>query len=387
LLFLDEVTSGLDEQTDRDLMELFRQVADGGKTVVCITHNLANVAATCHLVVILTEGGRLAFVGTPDEALKYFGIARLGDVYRKLGEQKPEHWQAQFTASPPYARYVRDRLPAGVAEARHVSPSVERKTPPPSLVGQSAILTQRYLAIWRGDALALGAMLGQSLLVAILLALVFGKLADIENPAERVPRTVNLLFLLTISSFWFGCNNASKELVKERVIFSRERDFNLRTSSYLASKLLVLTSIGVIQITLLYAIVKACCGPPGAIWQQWLALAVLATAGTALGLFMSAFARTEEVAVALVPIAVIPQIILAGAIAPLSGFSKVLAKGGISAYWGKQALDSLLPKADSNLLGLSTVEFSNPLAVLAAHAAIFTVLTALVLWQSGRKAA
>ena len=75
LLFLDEVTSGLDEQTDRDMMDLFRSVADTGKTVVCITHSLANVERTCHLVVILTAGGRLAFVGKPSEALEYFGIA------------------------------------------------------------------------------------------------------------------------------------------------------------------------------------------------------------------------------------------------------------------------------------------------------------------------
>ena len=74
LLFLDEVTSGLDEQTDREVMELFRQVADGGKTVVCVTHSLANVESKCHLVVILTRGGRLAFFGTPDEAKEYFGI-------------------------------------------------------------------------------------------------------------------------------------------------------------------------------------------------------------------------------------------------------------------------------------------------------------------------
>src|SRR5262249_49155754 len=86
LLFLDEVTSGLDEQPDREMMDLFRQVADGGKTVVCITHSLANVDATCHLVVILTNGGRLAFVGTPDEAKSYFSMPRLGDVYSKLAE-------------------------------------------------------------------------------------------------------------------------------------------------------------------------------------------------------------------------------------------------------------------------------------------------------------
>src|SRR5439155_3489534 len=100
LLFLDEVTSGLDEQTDRDMMDLFRSVADTGKTVVCITHSLANVERTCHLVVILTAGGRLAFVGTPYEARTYFAIARLGDVYRKLAEQSAEHWQQTFKANP-----------------------------------------------------------------------------------------------------------------------------------------------------------------------------------------------------------------------------------------------------------------------------------------------
>ena len=80
LLFLDEVTSGLDEQTDREMMNLFRSLADAGKTVVCITHSLANVERTCHLVVILGNGGKLVFVGKPAEALQYFGIDRLGDA-------------------------------------------------------------------------------------------------------------------------------------------------------------------------------------------------------------------------------------------------------------------------------------------------------------------
>src|SRR5437868_15276902 len=98
------------------MMELFRHVADGAKTVVCITHSLANVEATCHLAVLLTEGGRLAFVGTPEEARVYFGVPRLGDVYRKLAERGPEEWQAAFQASPFYARYARDRM-TGPAEA------------------------------------------------------------------------------------------------------------------------------------------------------------------------------------------------------------------------------------------------------------------------------
>ena len=104
------------------------------------------------------------------------------------------------------------------------------------------MLTRRYVSIWKGDRQALLAMLGQSLLVALLLGLVFGNLDDVSNPLERVQRTINLLFLLAVSCFWFGCNTAAKELVKERVIFLRERDFNLRVGGYFASKFLVLTA-------------------------------------------------------------------------------------------------------------------------------------------------
>jgi ABC-type multidrug transport system ATPase subunit len=289
LLFLDEVTSGLDEQTDREMMELFRQVADGGKTVVCITHSLANVEATCHLVVILTEGGRLAFVGTPDEAKQYFEVARLGDVYRKLAERTPAEWQAAFQASTFYLRHVRQRLPAD-AEADEEEPEA-RESETRTAVNpfrQAWILTRRYVAVWRGDPPALLAMLGQSLLVALLLGTVFGPLGDVENPAERAQRTVNLFFLLNVSCFWFGCNNAAKELVKERVIYSRERDFNLRLDSYYASKFLVLVLVALAQVTLLFGIVRAWCGPSGSALGLWLTLAPLAVVAGHAALFVAA---------------------------------------------------------------------------------------------------
>jgi hypothetical protein len=52
----------------------------------------------------------------------------------------------------------------------------------------------------------------------------------------------------------------------------------------------------------------------------------IAAAGPALGLFIAAVTRSEEVATALVPIAVVPQIILAGVIVPLSGVARPLAE-------------------------------------------------------------
>ena len=68
------------------MMQLFRSLADAGKTLVCITHNLAHVEENCHLVAILTVGGHLAFLGSPAEALTYFRISKLSDIYTRLAD-------------------------------------------------------------------------------------------------------------------------------------------------------------------------------------------------------------------------------------------------------------------------------------------------------------
>ena len=100
---------------------------------------------------------------------------------------------------------------------------------------------------------------------------------------------------------------------------------------------------------------------------QWLTLASPATAGTAVGPLISAVARSEEVATALVPIAVIPQIILAGVIAPLSGIAQALAKGLVTVYWGREGLERLLPRADLSLIGRGDDDWSIPLLLTLAH--------------------
>jgi hypothetical protein len=107
-------------------------------------------------------------------------------------------------------------------------------------------------------------------------------------------------------------------------------------------------------------------------------------AGTALGLLISALARTEEVAAALVPIAVIPQIILAGVIAPLSGLGKLLANGFITARWGERALEALLPDDYLDWLRLDRPDYPWQVAVVTAHVVVFAGVAILALWRRGQ---
>lgn len=124
LLYIDEATSGLDAGTEARMMRLFRQLADEGKSVICVTHNLDSIDR-CHLILVLA-GGRLMYYGPPDLAPAYFGVKRLNEVYDRLAEKTPAQWADEFTASAFYTQHVADRM--GVDEPSRVAGAPELGT-------------------------------------------------------------------------------------------------------------------------------------------------------------------------------------------------------------------------------------------------------------------
>ena len=61
ILLADEPTGALDQKTGRQVMALFRELNDEGRTIIMITHDM-NIAANARRVVhiidgVLTEGG------------------------------------------------------------------------------------------------------------------------------------------------------------------------------------------------------------------------------------------------------------------------------------------------------------------------------------------
>lgn len=69
VLALDEPTAGLDLGHEMAILELLRAWADGGMTVLLITHQL-NLAARFADRMVLLDGGRVAADGTPAEVFR-----------------------------------------------------------------------------------------------------------------------------------------------------------------------------------------------------------------------------------------------------------------------------------------------------------------------------
>jgi ABC-type multidrug transport system ATPase subunit len=110
MLYIDEATSGLDAGTETRMMKLFRRMADEGRSVVCITHNVDNVDV-CHLILVLCKG-KLMYYGPPAEAVRYFRIKRISEVYDKLAQRDAAEWEKEFRTTSLYREYVADRLAA-----------------------------------------------------------------------------------------------------------------------------------------------------------------------------------------------------------------------------------------------------------------------------------
>jgi len=398
LVFLDEVTSGLDEQSDREIMQLCRRLAADGKTILCVTHNLANVESTAHLVVILAEGGNLAFVGSPTEAREYFQIERLGDVYESLRQLPSEDWRLRFLESPQFKSLVGLRLasapvseePANQDGSLGLWEAAHRFLMDGLLWKQTPVLLKRYCATLWQDKAALAATAGQCLLVAILLILVFGDITDtgqkdpLLDQLYQANHSASLLFLIAVSCLWFGCNNASKEFVKERDIFRKESQVSLSALGYYLSKLLPLSVWSASQAVLLYGVVAYACHLPDAgIWGGGIVIS-LAIIGVTLGLLISAIARSEEFATAVIPMILIPQIILSGGIKALDGVSRWIAEVLISCYWGFGLLRGTLPEALHRHLEAAPTGMLASLSMLLLHGLLFSLAAAVILRQQCR---
>lgn len=343
VLFLDEVTSGLDAGTDKKMMRLFADLASTGKTVVCVTHTLESIDS-CNLVILLHQG-RLVYFGPPGEAAGYFGIDKLSDVYELLESSSRGEWAERFVQSPVYTRYVGARL--GDAGSTDQSGTVS-ETNPAKLFSwrQAQTLIRRYCDLILSDRRNLAIMLLQ----APLIGAVIGSVFTIDGaPVEQAVAQGQIAFILVLSAIWFGCLNSARELVKELPIYLRERSVNLAIGPYIFSKLVPLTALCLVQCLVLLAIVRLMLPLSGTFIPQAAVLFLSGMAATNMGLTVSAFVDSNDKAVAIVPILLIPQAILSNAVTPLAGAGEWLGKLTMISYW---AYDGMKASFSDQILAL-----------------------------------
>jgi ABC-type multidrug transport system ATPase subunit len=397
LLLLDEVTSGLDESADWEIMRLLRRLADEGVTIIVVTHTLANVAEFCDKVMCMGRGGQPTFIGAPSEVLEFFVVRRLGEVFERSDELGAESWRARFEATVS----ATINLPPTVESRDNTRrPALQHPREPvilalPRVTRQAAILLHRNTTLLLSDRRTLAMAAVQSVFIGVLMGYAFG---DFGTGQERINAENALLLLLGLSAIWLGCNAASKDIVGELAIYRRETDINLSTAAFIGAKYLVSCAFTVLQLAVVYILVSAFAdGIPGDRLQQFTLLTLGAMAGTAMGLVISAFANTRDQATTIVPLALVPQLILAGVLVPkLPDLARAVAKIAVSGYWLTEAMKSVFITAEGpiqtmnahtgTLMDMTAVPAALGATIVAAHALAFLLIAYLVtLLRHGRR--
>lgn len=401
VLFLDEPTSGLDPRASQDIARRVRQLADNGRIVFLVTHDLTPeiMAAVDHMLVI-APGGRLAFFGPPTQACLWFGSTTPDGVFNRFGDRPAEEWAASYRGSEAARRFVDTR-----EQLLHLDGV--RRDEDQGAAHRSSTWTQfraqlsRYARVKLRDKTGMAVLAAQPPLLAAVMWVVFPK------------PTTALMFMLALSCLWFGMSAAVRELIADRAIWLRERRVGVGVVSYLLSKVVVLGTLTALQcITftgLLYAVIGM-----GDYSYDLMRLAGVCTltgmVGMALGLLVSASWTSSEAAVGTLPLLLIPQITFSsimvsvrsmGELAQLFSwltvqryaFDAVIKCGNELAYfkygqWQRQRVRGFLYElglkgsAGADDLGLSLLQLSG---AMVGFIVVFLSAAGLLVWARGRK--
>lgn len=311
VLFLDEPTSGLDPRGAQDIVRQIRNLADRGRTVFLVTHDLtpAVMALVDHLLV-MAPGGRMIFFGPPAEARSWFQVGTPDALFDRLGDRPPEAWAQRWKASPEARKFVSTRehlLGLGGIRASAQGADGPRHRLSPRV--QLSTLLSRYARVKLRDRTGMAVMIAQPLVVAAVLWLVF-------------PRpTLSYAFVLALTALWLGMSASVRELISDKAIWRRERRVGLSTRAWLGSKLMVLAALSGAQcagLALVSAWAMGLAGEYGFSLPALVGVSVLVgQVGLSMGLLASAFWRSSEAAVGTLPLILIPQIAFAGLLVPL----------------------------------------------------------------------
>ncbi len=378
ILFLDEPTSGLAADDTTALIQLLHDLTKAtGKTIIMTIHQPAKdeFEKFTHCFVMGYGGIPMFFGPTRPDAYKFFGVMRERagkpndvdnprdmfemiaqrerPIYEAMKAQDPNaqrgqarkaaaiEWRREFfsDANPVFRRMYSGRRAVGDGQGTRGIPATRAQTS-----GQLRLLLSRYFKVKVRDVGGTAIMLLQAPIIGILLAVVFGwqeravpawclgalqelskkgdgKLGggDILKGLESTQDHTGAVFFLVVAAVWFGTSNAAREIVSERSIYLRERMVNLGLVNYVFSKYVLLAGFCVIQCTVLLAIVFFALGfhgGPAAFGMQLASLVATSLSAVALGLLLSTVVSSSEAAMALTPIALIPQVVLGGLMVP-----------------------------------------------------------------------
>jgi hypothetical protein len=351
----DEVTSGLDPQSEDQILALLRQLVEArGKSFVCIIHNLGKLNQFDWVTVVYQ--GDVIFQGSPSSLLTYFGIPDGLRLYEVLNAQNLEYWRDRWAIYQAENSNDFDQANAQVKKNTPENIVPSNLTIPDGVSQFLTLLSRRFKLFFRDTGylgLTLAITFGFPLLIIIFniegtwdifkipMDRNVASMQDIQNAlqvqisnAQVASLAAGLVMFQVILLTLMGANNGGREISAERTLYEKERMTGLRPWSYAFSKITFVSLIAIFQGAWMCAFVKIICRFPGPWSEQIVMLAATCVSMSIVCLGFSAMLTSPEKSSLLSIYLVGFQLPLSGVVLALPAALTWICRPFINAYWG-----------------------------------------------------
>jgi len=350
LLLCDEVTSGLDPNSEDDIVRLLKSLAEEGqRLVLSVTHSLHHLDLYDSVTVL--KEGHVVYCGSPENLLHYFSVQSPNDIFSRLTEHTGEEWAEVWRL-----HQENFALPAAVPPTPEEAEDTPKTATPAGAITQFMILTNRR---WRLFFRAKGEVILQITLLFLFPAMVvpfaWHGLPQIQNMSLGLDVTVadqfreslsyaqqtsnvgglvsGLIMFQVILMTLMGSNNGAREIVSERLLYEKERLAGLSAGAYLSCKVLYVFILVFIQSIWMTLFVRFICQFPGDLLSQFAMLFLANAALSYLTLAISAWSDTTEQSSLISIYFVGFQLPLSGALLAMPELLGMMTRPFIAAYW------------------------------------------------------
>jgi ABC-type multidrug transport system ATPase subunit len=330
VLIIDEPTSGLSSHDSLELVKKLKEIALRGKIVMVIIHQPSSeVFQLFDRLLLLDGGGHCVRSGPRQEVVNWlhryspeaFHCAacassfpdRVMEVIEKRTDPDPSSGRPRYWAKE--SKSFSDTFTPQVLQEQPLPgrPIVR----PLQAWSDLSALFRRHLLVKNRDRFSTLLTYIAPPMLGLLFALVFSAAPPNQDYAfDQNGLFPQLVFMLIVCTLFLGMVSSAVEVIKDRPMLEREASRGLRMWAYFGTKFIAVMVFGTVQVALLTAsalwMLQALHLWSTLFWVLWLVMAL----GVSTGLLVSVFSSTPTKAFNLVPLVLLPQIVLGGALLP-----------------------------------------------------------------------
>ena len=322
VLFLDEPTSGLDSATSLDIVQILKQLADSGVTVIATIHSPTSEAFRLFDSLVMLKKGRVAFAGPMNTVTTYFhGLGyeytesfNMADFYVGAVASDDVDCVGAFAKSS-----AGDANKGAVTAAR----AKEQLPPPPqpkvtrgALSKIVTLIKYRTRYNYKNPDFVAARSAGNILFGFVMMSL-FWKIGAPSGDAQEQSTQLNVASLLSMINILpsFQASGYMPSVVMERAMFYREIDDGVYPLlSYIAYKIIEEGLLAIPVSLVAQMMLFLGCAIKGNFFYFWIINYGVMSCGIALAYVCSAVAPDIDSANTLLPVYNVVQLLFSGLI-------------------------------------------------------------------------